>query len=84
VICATPLQVGCRVLCAAVKSSGLTGLTLSIDLPPSLAEALRQALDANSEEQSTAAAGAGSLELQVLAATQDCSSLLPLVVMLTD
>ena len=47
--------VGCRVLCAAVKNSGLTGLTLSIDLPASLAEALRQALDDNSARESAAA-----------------------------
>ena len=42
---------GCQALCAAVKLGSLTGLTLSIDLPPSLAEALRKALDANSAKQ---------------------------------
>ncbi len=71
------MQVGCRVLCAAVKSSGLTGLTLSIDLPPSLAEALRQALDANSEGQPAPATGAPLSELQVLAAAHCLSSLRP-------
>ena len=42
---------GCQALCAAVKLGSLTGLTLSIDLPPSLAEALRRALDGNSAKQ---------------------------------
>ena len=73
------MQVGCRVLCAAVKSSALTGLTLSIDLPPSLAEALRQALDANSEGQPALATGARLFGLQVLAATHHFSYLRPSV-----